>query len=132
MMKRVMAAVSPSPGHGGFLEGDVLPRVGVSAGDRGEDILPLGGRDPRAERVDESMAEDRDEIVLLEDRPLDVLSQFLAFGAVIRGEVFLEFVVECGDAEEILRVKAAAFEHRIVPVRPAATDARGVEDDLDP
>ncbi len=78
------------------------------------------------------MAEDRDEIVLLEDRPLDVLSDLLAFGTVIGGEVFLEFIVELGDAEEILRLKAAAFEHRIVPVRPAAADASGVEDDLDP
>src|SRR5688572_14708475 len=54
------------------LQLDVFPRIGVAGRDRGEDVLPLLRRDLRADRVDERMPEHGHEVVVLQDRALDL------------------------------------------------------------
>ncbi len=79
----------------GFLQLDVLPRIGVAAGGEArEHVLPFRRGDARPDRIDEGVAEHRHEIIILEDLALDLLGQFLALGAVDRGEVLVELGVE--------------------------------------
>src|SRR6266567_1490922 len=83
---------------------DILPWVAIAAGDRREHVLPFLCHDARADRVDEGMAEDRNEIVVLQDRFLDFFGQLPALDTVERIQVFLKLIVEILDAEEILRI----------------------------
>src|SRR5688572_1185630 len=106
-----------------FLELDVLPRVGVAGGDRREDILPLRRLDPRSDRVDEGVAEYRHEVIILQDAALDLLGELLTLLAVKRFLVLLELGIEVLDANHVLTLEAAAFEHALVPIGPTAADA---------
>src|SRR3954447_16673572 len=113
---------------GGSRQLDVLPRIGVAARDRREDILPLFGLDPWSDRVDESVPEYRHEVVVLQDAALNFFGQLLALVTIERFLILLEFRVEVLHADHVLGLKTAAFEHTFVPVGPAAAYAGRVHD----
>src|SRR4051812_29548020 len=104
------------------LQLDVLPGIRVAGGNGRKHVLPLRCGDLRADRVDEGVTEDRNEIVVLENLALDLLGELLALGAVDRVHVGLELGIERGDADAVLDVEAAALEPSLIPVRPAAAD----------
>src|SRR6516165_5076537 len=115
----------------GFLQLDVLPGIGIAAGGIArKHILPFRRRYARPDRIDKSVAEDRDEIIILDDLTLNVFCQSLALVAVDRGEVLIEFVVELPHTVAVLAIEAAAAHEGIVPVGPGAAHARRVHDDL--
>src|SRR2546427_1620541 len=113
-----------------LLQLDVLPRIAVARRDRGEDILPLLGRHPRPDRVDERVAEDGHEVVVLEDGALDLLGELLALDGIDGSLVLLELGVQLLDADAVPNVEAAALDVGLVPERPAPGDPDAVEDDL--
>src|SRR6266851_54251 len=74
---------------------DVFPGIGVAGCDcRREYVLPFFGGDPRTDRVDEGVAEDRDEVVILQDLALDLFGERLALGRLVGGQIFVELGVE--------------------------------------
>src|SRR5919197_757087 len=108
----------------------ILPGIGIAGGDGREDILPLLRRHARTDRVDEGVAEDRHQIVVLKNRALDLLRQLFALGRIDGALVLVELAVEILHADPIARVEAAALEMAFVPERPAPGDAHAVEDHL--
>src|SRR5260370_31083820 len=73
------------------LELDVFPGIGVSGRDRRrKHILPFRRRDPGADGIDEGMAEDRNEVVVLEDLALDLLGQRLPLSSLVRCHILVE------------------------------------------
>src|SRR6266852_2405775 len=95
----------------GFLQLDVFPRIGIPGRHhRREHVLPFLCRDARPDHIDEGVAEYRDEIVILQDLPLDLGGQVFPFGVVCRGEILVELAVEVGHAVTILAIEAAAFD----------------------
>src|SRR3989442_6541623 len=111
------------------LQLDVLPRIGIAGRDRGEDVLPLLGRDAGPDRIDERVAEDGHEVVVLEDGALDLLGELLPFGRIDRSLVLLELGVQLLDAEAVARVEAAALDVGLVPEPTASRrpDALGAD-----
>src|SRR3989442_8245504 len=91
------------------LQLDVLPRIGIAGRDRGEDVLPLLGRDAGPDRIDERVAEDGHEVGVLEDGALDLLGELLPFGRIDRSLVLLELGVQLLDADAVARVEAPAL-----------------------
>src|ERR1041385_5416331 len=89
---------------------DVFPRIRVARGDGREHVLPLLRDDPGADRVDERVPEHGDEIVVLEDAPLDLLGEPLALRRIDRPLVLVELPVEVLHADAVARVEAAALE----------------------
>src|SRR6202022_2539379 len=115
----------------GFLQLDVFPRVGVARREVcWEHILPFRRRDPRPYCVDEGVSEHRNEVIVLQDLPLDLLREILPFLLVVGDEVLLEFAVEIADTEEVPGLEAAAFEHRVEPMGPGPADTGGINNDL--
>src|SRR5215471_20731013 len=78
------------------------------------------------------MAEHWHEVVVLQNGPLDLLGQLLAFGGIIRFQVLVELGVEFLHTEAILGEESPAFEIRLIPIGPACPDASAVENDLEP
>src|SRR5260370_15482949 len=78
------------------------------------------------------MAEHRDEVVVLEDFPLDLFGQSFALVRLVGCEVFFVLGVEIFNAELVGGEHAAAFELRLVPIGPARANAGAGEDDVDP
>src|SRR3984893_4807414 len=116
----------------GFLQLDVCPRVGVARREVcWEHILPFRRRDPRPYCVDEGVSEHRNDGIVIQRLPLDLLRETLPFLLVVGGEVLLEFAVEIADTEEVPGLEAAAFEHRVVPIGPGSADTCGIHDNLD-
>src|SRR2546422_10800288 len=113
-----------------LLQLDVLPRIGIAGRDRGEDVLPLLGRDAGPDRVDERVAEDGHEVVVLEDGALDLLGELLALDGIDGSLVLLELGVQLLDADAVPNVEAAALDVALVPERPPPGDPDAVEDDL--
>ena len=72
------------PDAPGLHEPDILPWIAVAGGDGGEHVLPFLCRHAWPDGVDERMAEHWNEVVLLEDRLLDLLRDLLTFIAVVR------------------------------------------------
>src|SRR5262249_25068808 len=102
---------------------DVLPRVGVAGTDEaGEHILPLSRLYSRPDPVHESVAEHRDEVVVLEDFALDLFSQRLARGRIIGCQISVIFGVEFWDTEFVGSEHAVAFDFGLVPIRPSSPD----------
>src|SRR5215471_11978612 len=111
---------------------DVFPGIRIARADRArEHVLPFRCLDPRPDRVHESVAEHRHEIVVLEDRALDLLRQSLALLGLLRCQVLVVLGIEFFDAELVGGEHAAAFEVRLVPIGPAGADSCAGEDDVD-
>src|SRR2546426_10110657 len=91
-----------------LLQLDVLPRIGIAGRDRGEDVLPLLGCDAGPDRIDERVAEDGHEVVVLEDGALDLLGELLPFGRIDGSLVLPELGVQLLDAEAVARAEAPA------------------------
>src|SRR5207248_4188912 len=126
-----LAASSLACRRGGFLQLDVLPRIGVAGGEVcRENILPFRRRQPRPDRVDEGVPEHRHKVIVLKDRTLNVLCQLLALLAVDRSEILIELGVELRHAIAVAAVEAATPHEAVVPVRPSPADPCGIEDDL--
>src|SRR5215470_6011330 len=98
-----------------ILDLQVLPGIGVSRGDGREDVLPFLRRHPRADRVDERVAEHGHQVVILEDPALDFLGQLLSLSRIDRPLVVIELAVEIPHADAVARVEAATLEERLVP-----------------
>src|SRR3954447_8036660 len=101
---------------GGSRQLDVLPRIGVAARNRREDILPLFGLDPWSDRVDEGVPEYWHEVVVLQNAVLYFFGQLLALVMIERFLILLEFRIEILDADHVLALKTTAFEHAFVPI----------------
>src|SRR5262249_35001749 len=114
------------------LDLQIFPGIGVAGGDGREDVLPFLRRYPRADRVDERVAEHGYHVIILEDPALDLLGQFLSLRGIDRPLVLVELAVEVRHADTVTRVEAAALEECLVPERPAPGDPGGLKDDLDP
>src|SRR2546427_1623149 len=110
----------------------VLPGIGIARGDRREDVLPFLRHDPRADRVDERVAEHRHEVVVFQNAALDFLGEPLSLCRIDRPLVLVELRVEVLHADAVARVEAAALEVAFVPERPASRDPDAVQDDLGP
>src|SRR6516225_2863204 len=122
----------PSGFVGLRLQLDIFPRIGIPCAlVTGEHILPVRRLDAGADRVHEGVTEHRHEIIILQDRALDLLGQRLTFGGLIGSEVLLVFDVELLDAELVGGEHAAAFELRFVPIGPAGADASAGQEDVD-
>src|SRR5258708_5820638 len=102
-----------------LLQLQILPRIGVAGRDRREDVLPLLGREERAERVEEGMREHGHQVVVLENPFLDRPRQLLPLGGVDRFLVLLELGVEVLHAAPVARADPAALKEGLVPERPA-------------
>ena len=77
--------------------------------------MPFLRHDPRANRVDERVAEHGYQVVILEDPALDLLGQFLSLHRIDRPLVLVELTVEVRDADAVTRAEAAALEEGFVP-----------------
>src|SRR5262249_32968884 len=95
-----------------------------------EHVLPLLRDHAGPDGVDEGVAEHGHEIVVLEDRPLDLLGELLPLRRIDRPLVLLELAVEVLHADAVARIEASALEVRLIPERPAPRDADALEDDL--
>src|SRR5207247_536500 len=105
---------------------------GVSGGDSRKYVLPSRRCDARADGAGGGLAEHRDEIVIVENLPLDFLGKRLSLGGIVGGEVAFVLGVELIHANGVGGDETAAFEVRLVPIGPARTDAGAGEDDIDP
>src|SRR5262245_22323642 len=88
----------------------VLPRIGLAARDGREDVLPFLGCDPRADRVDERVAEHRYHVIVLEDPALDLLGQPLPLRRIDRPFVLVELTVEVRHTDSVTRIEAPTLE----------------------
>src|SRR5262249_17964953 len=79
--RRMMNCVMPSQL---VLHLDIFPWVRVAGRDRREHVLPLLQHHSRADCVDERVPEHRNQIIVVEDRALDLLGDLLALGLVHR------------------------------------------------
>src|SRR5207244_3799216 len=111
---------------------DILPGITVARRDGREHVLPLLRRDARANGIYEGVAKHRHKVVVLQNRPLDLLGQLLAFGGIERFQVLVELGVEFLHADAILGEEPTAFEIRLIPIGPACPDASDVENYLEP
>src|SRR5438132_8254997 len=111
---------------------DVFPWIGIAGSDGREDVLPLLQHDPWTDRVDERVPEHGYQIVVLENRALDLLGELLALRRVDRPLVLIELAVEVLHADAVARAEASALEVALVPERPASRDPDAVQDDLGP
>src|SRR5260370_20315077 len=93
---------SPTSKSALAFELDVFPGIGVAGCDcRREYVLPSFGGDPRTDRVDEGVAEDRDEVIILQDLALDLFGERLAFDRLVGGQIFVELGVEFAYANPV-------------------------------
>src|SRR6516162_10871821 len=90
------------------LQLDFLPRIGIAGGHGRKHVMPSLSSDPCADAVVEGVTEYRDEIVILQDRALDLVCQLLALLGAVRFSVLHELVVEIGDANRVGPEAAAA------------------------
>src|SRR6266567_4844277 len=125
-------APPPARQRGLLLQRDLLPGKGISRRDGGKDILPLLRRNSGANGIDAGVPEDGHEIQLLQNAALDVLCQLLALGRVNRLLVLGKLRVQLLHTHAISYAKATALEKGLVPVRPGAPHARGIENHLYP
>jgi hypothetical protein len=76
------------------------------------------------------VAEDGDDIAVLENAPLDLLGQLFALVGVDRCFVLVKLRVEFPYAEAVLGIESSTLEMRFVPVGLAAAEPHRVENHL--